>query len=114
MFPPELAIKARPKKKEAEVSIALQSDRKASFGLVVKVMDIARKAVIGWLADAAPAAGSVYDSALAAFETPLFTQVLRDTGGNQLKAAQILGINRNTLRKRLNDLDLNPEDFAIR
>jgi two-component system nitrogen regulation response regulator GlnG len=71
-------------------------------------------AVIGWLADVAPAAGSVYDSALAAFETPLFTQVLRDTGGNQLRAAQILGINRNTLRKRLNELGLNPELFIIR
>ena len=32
------------RKKDEEVSIALQSDRKASFGLVVKVMDIARKA----------------------------------------------------------------------
>ena len=32
------------RKKEAEVTIALQSDRKASFGLVVKVMDVARKA----------------------------------------------------------------------
>lgn len=32
------------RRKNVEVNIALQSDRKASFGLVVKVMDIARKA----------------------------------------------------------------------
>ena len=69
-------------------------------------------AVRQWLAIANPRAGTVYDVALAAFEAPLFAQVLRATGGNQLKAAQILGINRNTLRKRLNDLALDPESFA--
>ncbi len=69
-------------------------------------------AVRQWLAVADPRAGSVYDVALAAFEAPLFSQILRATGGNQLKAAQILGINRNTLRKRLNDLALDPDSFS--
>ena len=67
-----------------------------------------------WLASADPRHGTVYDAALAAFEAPLFAQVLQATSGNQLKAAQILGINRNTLRKRLNDLALDPESFAHR
>ena len=71
-------------------------------------------AVTRWLSDAAPRPGTVYDAALAAFEAPLFAQVLRETGGNQLKAAQILGINRNTLRKRLSDLVLDPESFVRR
>ncbi|MFC3174322.1 sigma-54-dependent transcriptional regulator [Novosphingobium bradum] len=69
-------------------------------------------AVARWLARAEPEAGSVYDEALAAFERPLFAEVLRKTGGNQLRAAQILGINRNTLRKRLSDLALDPEGFG--
>ena len=69
-------------------------------------------AVRHWLQIADPRAGCVYDLALAAFEAPLFAQILRATAGNQLKAAQILGINRNTLRKRLNDLALDPEAFA--
>ncbi len=71
-------------------------------------------AVVSWLADNAPRPGMVYDAALAAFELPLFAQVLRETGGNQLKAAQILGINRNTLRKRLGELSLDPEGFSRR
>ena len=72
------------------------------------------RAVAQWLARQAPAAGRVYDEALAAFERPLFAEVLRETGGNQLRAAQVLGINRNTLRKRLSELGLDPEGFARR
>jgi len=67
-----------------------------------------------WLATERPVAGAIYDAALAAFERPLFAQVLEQTGGNQLRAAQALGINRNTLRKRLADLGLDPEHFARR
>ncbi len=71
-------------------------------------------AVSGWLAAFRPAPGTVYDTALAAFERPLFAEVLRETGGNQLRAAQLLGINRNTLRKRLNDLEIEPDHYARR
>ncbi len=69
-------------------------------------------AVPAWLGANAPATGEVYDLALAAFERPLFAEVLRQTGGNQLRAAQVLGINRNTLRKRLNDLAIDPEAWS--
>ena len=34
-------------------------------------------------------------------ERPLFEIVMREAGGNQSKAAQWLGINRNTLRRKL-------------
>ena len=61
-----------------------------------------------WLRDNPLAPGTVYDAALAAFERPLFEAVLRQTGGNQLRAAQHLGINRNTLRKRLTELAIDP------
>lgn len=71
-------------------------------------------AVDHWIADNALTPGTVYDTALAAFERPLFLNVLAQTGGNQLRAAQILGINRNTLRKRLVDLSISPEDVARR
>ena len=65
-------------------------------------------AVAQWLRDNPVAQGAVYDAALAAFERPLFEAVLRQTGGNQLRAAQHLGINRNTLRKRLTELAIDP------
>ncbi|MDP9057293.1 MAG: sigma-54 dependent transcriptional regulator [Pseudomonadota bacterium] len=71
-------------------------------------------AVTGWLVANDPPQGMVYDSALAAFERPLFAEVLRTTGGNQLRAAQMLGINRNTLRKRLVELALDPEVYHSR
>jgi two-component system nitrogen regulation response regulator GlnG len=69
-------------------------------------------ALVGWLAMAHPSPGALYREALAAFERPLFEHALRETGGNQLRAAQLLGINRNTLRKRLDDLAIDPEAFA--
>jgi two-component system, NtrC family, nitrogen regulation response regulator GlnG len=39
-------------------------------------------------------------------ERPLIAHVLGLTGGNQLRAAHLLGLNRNTLRKRCRELDL--------
>ena len=44
---------------------------------------------------------------LAMIEKPLFEAVLESTGGNQLKAADILGINRNTLRKKITDYGIS-------
>ena len=71
-------------------------------------------AVARWLNRTSPAPGTVYDTALAAFERPLFAEVLSSTNGNQLRAAQMLGINRNTLRKRLGELSLDPDSFVRR
>jgi len=71
-------------------------------------------ALSAWLGAAQPAAGALYHEALAAFEKPLFEHALRATGGNQLRAAQLLGINRNTLRKRLDDLAIDPDRFNHR
>jgi Fis family transcriptional regulator len=45
---------------------------------------------------------------LAAAEKPLLEAVLRHAQGNQSKAAQWLGINRNTLRRKLLEHDIAP------
>ena len=50
--------------------------------------------------------GKLYRSVMARIERPLLRQALDLVGGNQLKAARLLGINRNTLRKRLRLLGL--------
>jgi two-component system nitrogen regulation response regulator GlnG len=70
------------------------------------------EALGAWLRDARPPEGQVYDAAIAEFERPLFAHALAQTGGNQLRAARLLGINRNTLRKRLTDLAIDPESWA--
>jgi two-component system nitrogen regulation response regulator GlnG len=49
---------------------------------------------------------SHYQTAMAWIEKPLITEALRMTGGNRAKAADKLGIHRNTLRTRLKSLDL--------
>ena len=40
-------------------------------------------------------------------ERPLLEAVLQHTGGNQLRAASLLGINRNTLRKKIVELAID-------
>ncbi|HCY98494.1 MAG: nitrogen regulation protein NR(I) [Rhodobacterales bacterium RIFCSPHIGHO2_02_FULL_62_130] len=52
-----------------------------------------------------PPAG-VYDRILREMEIPLIEIALDATGGNQAKCADLLGINRNTLRKKITDLDI--------
>ena len=54
----------------------------------------------------------LYDRVLAEIERPLLRLTLAAVRGNQLKAARLLGINRNTLRKRLSDLAIDPDRFS--
>jgi Fis family transcriptional regulator, factor for inversion stimulation protein len=46
-------------------------------------------------------AGNLYDLFLTQFEKPMFELVMHKTRGNITKAAQMLGLNRVTLRNRL-------------
>ena len=52
-----------------------------------------------------PATG-LYDRVLKEIEKPLITLTLQETRGNQIKAAQVLGLNRNTLRKKIKELEI--------
>jgi two-component system nitrogen regulation response regulator GlnG len=54
--------------------------------------------------------GGRYQAALAAVEAPLISAAMDRTKGNQLKAAELLGMNRNTLRERMRALGLKPRD----
>ena len=49
----------------------------------------------------------LYDRVLAEVQRPLLTQALMATRGNQIRAAKLLGINRNTLRKMLGEHKLD-------
>ncbi|MFA7431454.1 MAG: sigma 54-interacting transcriptional regulator, partial [Rhodospirillaceae bacterium] len=57
-------------------------------------------------ADGLPPAG-LYDRILRELERPLISLTLDATRGNQIRAAQVLGLNRNTLRKKIRDLDIS-------
>jgi two-component system nitrogen regulation response regulator GlnG len=56
-------------------------------------------------ADGLPPAG-LYHRVLREIEYPLLTAALAATRGNQIRAADLLGVNRNTLRKKIRDLDI--------
>ncbi|MFN7000197.1 MAG: nitrogen regulation protein NR(I) [Elioraea tepidiphila] len=55
--------------------------------------------------DGLPASG-VYDRVIAEVERPLIRLTLAATRGNQIKAAAVLGLNRNTLRKKIRELEI--------
>jgi two-component system, NtrC family, nitrogen regulation response regulator GlnG len=59
----------------------------------------------GKFGDGLPPPG-LYDRILRDVEGPLVGAVLAATRGNQIKAADLLGLNRNTLRKKIRDLDI--------
>jgi DNA-binding protein Fis len=48
----------------------------------------------------------LYGLLLREFEKPLIKLVLKETKGNQVRAAQLLGMNRNTLRKKVKELKI--------
>ena len=50
---------------------------------------------------------AVYDMVLGYIEKPMLQHVMKRAGGNQSKAAEILGLNRNTLRKKLQQYNID-------
>ncbi|MBN1871368.1 MAG: hypothetical protein JW800_02230 [Candidatus Omnitrophica bacterium] len=55
--------------------------------------------------------GQLYKFLLDIIEKPLIENVLTKTNGNQIKAARILGINRNTLHSKIKRLDIDLRKF---
>jgi len=67
------------------------------------------EAFFGSHADSLPI--NLYETILEQVESPLIIQTLRITHGNQMKAADILGLNRNTLRKKIKFFKIDPADY---
>lgn len=57
--------------------------------------------------------GEIYKRIISQIERPLFEWVLKKTEGNQIKAAQILGINRNTFRSKLRKLGIDAHAYRV-
>jgi Fis family transcriptional regulator, factor for inversion stimulation protein len=49
---------------------------------------------------------AIYDMVLGCIEKPMLEFVLNKVGGNQSRAAEMLGLNRNTLRKKMAQYNL--------
>ncbi|WP_374396135.1 nitrogen regulation protein NR(I) [Sphingopyxis sp.] len=74
-------------------------------------VDLIARAVDDWAREQLTAAdhdGEIHARLEAIVEAALLRRTLREVRGNQLEAARRLGINRNTLRKRLGQLDIDP------
>jgi DNA-binding protein Fis len=50
---------------------------------------------------------NLYPTLMRAVERPLIEMALRETHGNQVKAARLLGLNRNTLRKKITEFNIS-------
>ena len=64
--------------------------------------------IVDQILDAPPPEGGRHAAAIAAIEAPLIAGALTRTKGNQLRAAELLGMNRNTLRERMRELGMKP------
>jgi two-component system nitrogen regulation response regulator GlnG len=67
--------------------------------IAAKLRDFVRRMKLG-------AGSDLHPILVKAVEKPLLTLVLEETGGNQNQAAAILGLNRNTLRKKIQELKI--------
>lgn len=57
--------------------------------------------------------GILYKAVLEEIERPLIEHILERTEGNQLKAARILGMNRNTIRTKIKKLGINVDKWKV-
>ena len=64
--------------------------------------------LVNAMLDAVEPEGGRYQAALEAVEKPLIAAAIARTRGNQLRAAELLGMNRNTLRERMRALGMKP------
>ncbi len=87
--------------------LALAGQPRRSPGEVLPLEDAVRRRLADLLsADADTPVGELHATLISAVERPLIEIVLERSGGNQVKAAEMLGINRNTLRKKISELGI--------
>ena len=93
---------------EAELDqslVATPSGDEAEDESLSRSMERHMNAYFQGFADGLPPPG-LYHRVLREVESPLIAAALAATHGNQIKAAELLGVNRNTLRKKIRELDI--------
>lgn len=109
-----IALSSEPIISEDLVQASLVSERRlpkengASFEQ--KLRDLLREHVEPDLRAFSEGEGTIYHDVVSMVERPLIELALNVTGGNKVRAAQLLGMNRNTLRSKINTLEIaSPE-----
>jgi two-component system nitrogen regulation response regulator GlnG len=86
---------------------ALAGQTRVQSAEVLPLEDAVRRRLAEVLSgDSGATPSDLHTTLIAAVERPLIEVVLERAGGNQVKAAEMLGINRNTLRKKITDLGI--------
>lgn len=57
--------------------------------------------------------GEIYHAVIGNMERSLIEKALEYTSGNQITAAKLLGINRNTIRSKIKKLNINVDRFKM-
>ncbi len=90
---------------EAELADASAPVAEAEDNGLAQSVERHIRAFFGAHGGALPAPG-LFDRVVREVERPLITLTLEATRGNQIKAAEVLGLNRNTLRKKIRELSI--------
>ena len=91
----------------AQEMVALRAEPSPAEGALS--LDDALRPLLASMVASAGEEGNVYDLAVEAVERPLIELMLAATRGNQIRAAAKLGINRNTLRKKMQLLGIRAD-----
>jgi len=87
---------------EASDELPARTERAESLG---EAVDIHLRRHFALDGDSLPEAG-LYERIVREVERPLIEHCLAATNGNQIRSAEILGLNRNTLRKKIRYLEI--------
>ena len=100
LVPEDFALAGQPRQSSAEVLPLEEAVRHRLAELLER--------------DAGVPVGELHATLISAVERPLIEIVLERSGGNQVKAAEMLGINRNTLRKKITELGIEVRRLVSR
>ena len=85
----------------------IQNNKKKVHTFLEKWLDKSIKQYVGAMDEKTN--GHLHELIMGGIEKPLVEIVLKETNGNQTQAANILGINRNTLRKKIVEYEIKCE-----
>ncbi|MAP94487.1 MAG: nitrogen regulation protein NR(I) [Ponticaulis sp.] len=109
-----IALSSEPVITEDLVQASLVSERRLpkenGVSFEQRLRDLLREHIEPDLRSFGDTDGTIYHDVISMVERPLIELALNVTGGNKVRAAQLLGMNRNTLRSKINSLEIASPD----